>query len=197
MFSDELEMLIDAAIADGEITEKKLAILHKRAMAEGVNLKNLDSIINLRLVLASDDDDEEENEDEDYDPDESTLQYLLEEIEDLNDDDVYDDEYDENGKIKSRASTQKRKAISEFIKNFRLPKERNDLKELIVYFKDQSRFFSNSRFWNEYSAKLKEAKEVVKNFFPDDEELLILTGLKEDPNKPKKKGFLSSLFKSK
>lgn len=197
MFSNELEKLMDAAIADGEITEKERAILHKRAMAEGVDLEDLDRIINRRLVLASDEDDEEEDEDEDYDPEESTLQYLLDEIEDLNDDDAYDDEYDENGKIKSRASTQKLKAISQFIKNFRLPKERNDLKELIVYFKDRSRFLSNSRFWKEYSAKLKEAKEMVKNFFPDDEELLILTGLKEDPNKSKKNGFLSSLFKSK
>ena len=28
MFSNELEMLIDAAIADGEISEKERAILH-------------------------------------------------------------------------------------------------------------------------------------------------------------------------
>ena len=52
MFSDELEMLIDAAIADGEISEKERAILHKRAQAEGVDTDELDMIVDARIAKA-------------------------------------------------------------------------------------------------------------------------------------------------
>lgn len=52
MFSEELEMLIDAAIADGVITEKERLILHKRAQAEGVDVDELDMIIDARLAKA-------------------------------------------------------------------------------------------------------------------------------------------------
>ena len=50
MFSQELEEIIDAALADGEITEKERAVLHKRAIAEGVDPDELDVVIDGRLV---------------------------------------------------------------------------------------------------------------------------------------------------
>lgn len=49
MFSKELEEVIEAALADGTITEKERAVLHKRAIAEGVDLDELDVIIDGRL----------------------------------------------------------------------------------------------------------------------------------------------------
>lgn len=52
-FSDELEMLIDATIADGVITEKENAVLHNRAKAEGVDTDELDLIIDARLAKAN------------------------------------------------------------------------------------------------------------------------------------------------
>lgn len=55
MFSEELEILIDAALADGVITEKERLILHKRAQAEGIDVDELDIIIDSRLVKMSND----------------------------------------------------------------------------------------------------------------------------------------------
>lgn len=49
MFSKELEELIEASVADGVITEKTRAVLHKRAQAEGVDLDELDVVIDGRL----------------------------------------------------------------------------------------------------------------------------------------------------
>ena len=50
MYSKELEELIEAALADGEITEKERAVLHKRAIAEGVDTDELDVVIDGRLA---------------------------------------------------------------------------------------------------------------------------------------------------
>ena len=52
MFSKELEEIIDAAIADGVITDVERRVLHKRALAEGVDLDEFDIIINGRLAKA-------------------------------------------------------------------------------------------------------------------------------------------------
>lgn len=50
MFSKELEEVIDAALADGVITEKEREVLHKRAQAEGVDPDELDVVIDGRLA---------------------------------------------------------------------------------------------------------------------------------------------------
>lgn len=50
MFSKELEEIIEAVLADGEITDKERAVLHRRAMAEGIDIDEFDIIINGRLV---------------------------------------------------------------------------------------------------------------------------------------------------
>ena len=50
MFSKELEEVIDAAIADGVLTDKERAVLHKRAQAEGVDPDELDVVIDGRLT---------------------------------------------------------------------------------------------------------------------------------------------------
>lgn len=50
MFSKELEEVIDAALADGVLTEKERAVLHKRAQAEGVDPDELDVMIDGRLA---------------------------------------------------------------------------------------------------------------------------------------------------
>lgn len=49
MFSEELEELIEIAIADGELTDKKRQVLIKRATSEGVDLDELEMIIDSRL----------------------------------------------------------------------------------------------------------------------------------------------------
>lgn len=50
MFSKELEEVIEATLADGVITEKKRAMLHKLAQAEGVDSDVLDVVIDGRLA---------------------------------------------------------------------------------------------------------------------------------------------------
>lgn len=50
MFSKELEEVIEAALADGVLTEKERAVLHKRAQAEGVDPDELDIVIDGRLA---------------------------------------------------------------------------------------------------------------------------------------------------
>lgn len=49
MFSKELEELIQASLVDGIITSQELAIIHKKALAEGLDLDEVDLIINSRL----------------------------------------------------------------------------------------------------------------------------------------------------
>lgn len=50
MYSEELEMLIDAALADGELTEKEKQILFKKAQTEGIDLDEFEMVLNARLV---------------------------------------------------------------------------------------------------------------------------------------------------
>lgn len=50
MYSEELEELIEAILADEEITEKERRVLHKRAIAEGVDPDEIDIIIEGRLT---------------------------------------------------------------------------------------------------------------------------------------------------
>lgn len=50
MFSKELESVIEAALADGVLTDKERAVLHKRAAEEGVDPDELDVVIEGRLA---------------------------------------------------------------------------------------------------------------------------------------------------
>lgn len=49
-FSKNLEDVIEAALADGVLTEKERAVLHKKAMQEGVDPDELDVVIEGRLA---------------------------------------------------------------------------------------------------------------------------------------------------
>lgn len=50
MYSEELEYLIDAALADGVLTEKEKQILFKRAQAMGIDLDEFEMVLDARLV---------------------------------------------------------------------------------------------------------------------------------------------------
>lgn len=50
MFSKKLESVIEAALADGVLTDKERAVLHKRAAEEGVDPDELDVVIEGRLA---------------------------------------------------------------------------------------------------------------------------------------------------
>lgn len=50
MFSNELEELIEVAISDGELTDKKRQILFKRASNEGIDIDEFEMILDSRLA---------------------------------------------------------------------------------------------------------------------------------------------------
>lgn len=50
MYNEELENLIDAALADGELTEKEKQILFKKAQSYGIDLDEFEMVLNARLV---------------------------------------------------------------------------------------------------------------------------------------------------
>jgi hypothetical protein len=50
MYSEELEMLIDAALEDCELTEKEKQVLFKRAQAEGIDLDEFEMIVDAKLL---------------------------------------------------------------------------------------------------------------------------------------------------
>jgi hypothetical protein len=50
MYSKDLEELIDAALADGVLTEKEKQILFKKAKAQGIDLDEFEMVLDARLV---------------------------------------------------------------------------------------------------------------------------------------------------
>lgn len=50
MYNEKLEQLIDAALADGELTEKEKQILFKKAQEMGVDLDEFEMVLDARLV---------------------------------------------------------------------------------------------------------------------------------------------------
>lgn len=52
MYSKELEEIIEAALADGVLTDKERAVLYKRAKAEGIDIDEFEIIIEGRLAKA-------------------------------------------------------------------------------------------------------------------------------------------------
>lgn len=50
MYSPELEAIIEAALADGVLTDKEREVLRKRALAEGVDLDEFDIMVEGRLA---------------------------------------------------------------------------------------------------------------------------------------------------
>jgi hypothetical protein len=49
MYSDKIEALINAALADGELTEKEKQILFRKAEAEGIDLDEFEMVLDARL----------------------------------------------------------------------------------------------------------------------------------------------------
>ena len=45
MYSESLEAIIDAALADGVLSDKEREVLHKRAAQEGIDADELDVVI--------------------------------------------------------------------------------------------------------------------------------------------------------
>ena len=50
MYNEQLEQLIDAALADGELTEKEKQILFKKAQSFGIDIDEFEMVLDARLV---------------------------------------------------------------------------------------------------------------------------------------------------
>lgn len=199
MFSDELEMLIDAAIADGEITEKELAVLHKRAQTEGVDLDEFDMILNSRLHKKNKAETGSVSEKTSPKPSE-IVSNLKKEINTIISD--HERSLKEQGGLKKFGRFLKKAVdpdvlsaekwavqIANIILQSEVPHEKNELKEYLVYLTSQ-RSVSNGKVvendgvdkknWgvirDAYIEKYNEAEDIAKSLFLDDDEFYPIIG---------------------
>lgn len=229
MFSDELEMLIDAAIADGEISEKERAILHKRAQAEGVDPDELDMIVDARIAKAKNAANASEKtqvSSKETKPEGPTAAELLQiKIDIINNyhqgkgDEIFDNriilragskiedikhfQRELNDNLSDNDSA-RREAIIEAIKNIHVPNEEHELLDMVLLCKKsfekrykilvegskQMKEYSPIR-WNSigtlyamgwklssydeaYLEKGREVKDRIKNYFPNNPQLMNL-----------------------
>lgn len=185
MFSEELEMLINAALADGEITEKERTILHKRAQAEGVDPDELDMIINGRLAMATQNAGEEAVKKEKKT---STLQQLMDRINEIRNTNF-------KGSLFKKGSTKQTEAIVGAIRGFSMPNDRDELLELAAFlgpYKKKNMWSSDESedydIQMSYKDRYKELETKVKSQFSNDPELMEAIGAGP------KKGIFGSLF---
>ena len=50
MYNEKIEQLINAALADGVLTEKEKQVLFKRAQEQGIDLDEFEMVLDARLV---------------------------------------------------------------------------------------------------------------------------------------------------
>lgn len=193
MFSKELQTLIDAAIMSGEITEKTRAVLHKRAEADGVDPDELDMIIDSMLAQKKEHAERRAERKTEKSDSPTALARLLAKIEEVEAREFKDDE-DEDG---DDAEEKRADALANTIKNFPLPKDKEELLEIIYFIKP----YLNKKAWNTdtlaeeemakaYRHRYKEICNLVKTRYANDADLVAATA----EEKKEKKGFFSRLF---
>lgn len=188
MFSEELQTLVSAAISTGEITEKTRAVLHKRAQAEGVDPDEFDMIVD--SMLAQKKEHNERRAERRAEKSDTALSRLLAKVEEVASREYTADE-------ERDASEKRADALADAIKNFPLPKDKEELLEIVYYIKP----FLNKRSWNTdtfeeeetakaYRHRYKEICNLIKKRYADDADLV--AAIAEEPKE--KKGFFSRLF---
>lgn len=193
MFSDELEMLIDAAIADGEISEKERAILHKRAHAEGVDPDELDMIVDARILKAKKAQAVEkvDNKVDEKKEKKSALKLHLEQLDEISKRHFQDigGSFWNDTDDKS-ADKQREEETVVAIKSFYVPKDKEELIELINFLKPYAKLNmiladNDTPVNRAYKKRYKEVCEKANVFFPGDPDIdLAINGPKKE-----KKGF--------
>lgn len=189
MFSDELEMLIDAALSDGELTEKERSVLHKRAIAEGVDPDELDLIVNARLAEMRRE--EKQNAFEEDTREEGKLSTLQQMMNHINE--IQSTEF--KGNLFKKGSTKKVEAIVNVIRGFPMPNDRDELLELAAFLRPyrKKNLFSSDESEDydiqmSYKDRYKELETKVKSQFSDDPQLMEAIGAGP------KKGLFGGLF---
>lgn len=189
MFSEELELLVEAALKDGEISEKELAVLHKRAQAEGFDIDEFDLLLEARITDKQKEMEEDEAElEKSKEP--SALTKLLNRIEEIN-----------NTKFKgsffgATAAQKKTEALVGAIRGFQLPNDKTELLEITQFLKPYGSSSLFKRALDDsfdiemaaaYKDRYKEAVAKIKSQFSDCPELM-------EAITDNKKGLFGGLF---
>lgn len=196
MISEELNDLIIAALADGEVTEKERTVLRRRAEKEGMDVDEFDILLDARIAnrketiawckdsdaLSHSIDDDEDKEDEEKPL--TPYQQLCERLQKIE-----DKHRGEKTKWYESISKGDQERI-DCLRSFPIPKEREHLLEMIGAVYSQYKSFSSAGdeqpFKKAYKAKFDECVAKVKAFYPDDPAFDEYT---------KKKGGVFGLFK--
>lgn len=193
MFSNELEMLIDAALADGEITEKERAVLHKRAEAEGVDPDELDVLIEARLARLNQSGSMKYNNSNE--PRKASItKELMEQLQQAQrkyerrlanvDRSWYDGLATE--KEESQIENERDETMGTIIRDFHVPNERDDLLDFLLLCKNSYKVrceMSKSNYWSIDNSRLKAVDRAyiekssdlmgrARSYFPQDKAIL-------------------------
>ena len=214
MYSEQLEAIIDAALADGTLTDKEREVLHKRAAQEGVDADELDVVIEGRLAKMKKEKDwlrptpsQVSNKigdvlrcprcNEPYTP--GSVKCGACGYEFINREAVSSATKFAEGLAKAteKATKEKdkdgriqREIIENFIRSFPLPNTRDDLLEFIASMEARRHHSSES---SEYKAKLVEAINKAEMFYPNDPQFKLVIQqirdkFKEESKQEKKVG---------
>ena len=220
MYSEQLEAIIDAALADGTLTDKEREVLHKRAAQEGVDADELDVVIEGRLAKM-----EKEKDwlrptppkvsdkigvvlrcpccNEPYRP--GTVKCEACGYEFINREAVSSATKFAEGLAKATEKATKEKdkngviqhaIIENFITSFPLPNTRDDLLEFIASMEARRHDAYES---SEYKAKLVEAINKAEMFYPNDPQFKLVIQqirdkFKEESKQKKKELWYIALF---
>lgn len=217
MFSKELEEIIEAALADGVITDKERAVLHKRAIADGVDPDELDVVIDGRLAKRKA---EKESLKATAPQPQSNKHGELKKcphcgaVVEAGNPTCEDCGYAFSG-LKANSSRKKLQAtLSEIemrhsinplsiffpqriweidgaIKGFPIPTTKEDLLEFLLYLKPLTRKTDRNLNWEAYRFKYEECLNKAELFFSDDPLFQRFLKKKEEE---KPKGFFGKLF---
>ena len=211
MYNEELETLIDAALADGVLTEKEKQVLFKKAQAMGVDLDEFEMVLDARLVKLKKAEQEKTATSapksnklgdvkkcpacgamvQSYQGSCPECGYAFENLDANSSSQRLSDAIDkvilENNKLVKQKGVdldaEKRRRIDNVIKNFPVPTTKSDLFEFITALQSKTDGYNG----HAYEAKLNECIEKAKLLFSDDKMFRKLIDSAETNQKKKKK----------
>lgn len=186
MYSKELEAIIEAALADGVLTDKEREVLHRRAAQEGVDADELDVIIEGKLAKMKQEKDWLRPEPPTTEKRGNVVKcpncgapiqagsmkcvecgYVFTNVQANSTAKEFAKELD--SRIRKADSDTAKSKVKEFIKNFPLPSGKEDLIEFIASMDARRR--SRSTYQKAYGTKYKEAVNKAKIQFAGDSQM--------------------------
>lgn len=144
MYDKKLEQLIDAALADGELTQKEKQVLFKKAQEMGIDLDEFEMVLDARLVKKNNTQNVLKSENN------SSVSKLQKEISII---------------ISNNDNKEKREAK---IKNFPIPNTKDDLFNFVTFSLSKISDDSSSDYRDIYEAKYLECISKAEILFPND-----------------------------